>query len=162
MNWTSVGGLGKIAFDASRKRAPLESSRSSGRSLTGIANAKVAASRKCKPGPRRAVGKLVRTDDGTGTYQSDGGQHSTFLLHSENDPSWKQYSRVRHVFITIVINIFNALDSAIHQRLCMSYCFYCPHFLCPPPPPLAPPPSHTHTHTHTNLHVWPFNKYFHS
>jgi len=88
--------LGKIAFDASRKRPPVESGRSSGRSIAGITNAKVAASRKCKQGPRRAVGKLVRTDDGTGMYQSDGGQHSTFLLHTENDPSWKQYSRVRH------------------------------------------------------------------
>ena len=133
LKFCSIVFVGKIAFDGSRKRAAAESSRSSGRSgISGIANAKVAASRKCKPvGGRRAVGKLVRTDDGTGIYPSDRGQHSTFLLHTENDPSWKQYSRVRHVFITIDI-----IDLTIHQRLFMSYCFLSPFFhvaTCQPP-----------------------------
>ena len=44
--------------------------------------------------PKRAVAKLVRTvseDDGGAVYA---GPPDTFLLHAENETSWRQYSRV--------------------------------------------------------------------
>lgn len=51
---------------------------------------------KSPKSPKRAVAKLVRTaseDDGTAVYPA---HSSAFLLHTENDTSWRQYSRVGH------------------------------------------------------------------
>ena len=51
--------------------------------------------RSPKPG-KRTVAKLVRTaseDDGAAVYPSPA-HSSAFLLQTENDPSWRQYSRV--------------------------------------------------------------------
>lgn len=58
----------------------------------------VASSRGAKSpkSPKRAVAKLVRTaseDDGAAVYPSPA-HSSAFLLHTENDTSWRQYSRV--------------------------------------------------------------------
>lgn len=79
----------------------------SARNLRGTRVVKVASSSagaggrgaKSPKSPKRAVAKLVRTtseDDGTAVYPSPA-HSSAFLLHTENDTSWRQYSRVRNI-----------------------------------------------------------------
>ena len=79
----------------------------SARNLRGTKIVKVAPSSsvagsrgaKSPKSPKRAVAKLVRTaseDDGAAVYPSPA-HSSAFLLHTENDTSWRQYSRVGYV-----------------------------------------------------------------
>ena len=89
------------AGNALRKR-PIESAqgRASAQNRNALVkNSRATPSAKKVKSPRRAVGKLVRTasveDDGTGIYPSPA-HSAAFLLHTENDPSWRQYTRVTH------------------------------------------------------------------
>ena len=100
-----IGKNQQLSSNASKKRGTSPGSGAGGvdstRNLRGTRIVKVnpgsvSGSRGAKLPPKRAVAKLVRTaseDDGAAVYPSPA--HSgAFLLHTENDTSWRQYSRV--------------------------------------------------------------------
>ena len=67
-----------------------------GTKIVKVNSGSVSGSRGTKLPPKRAVAKLVRTaseDDGAAVYPSPA-HSAAFLLHTENDTSWTQYSRV--------------------------------------------------------------------
>jgi hypothetical protein len=86
---TSPGGGGGGGVDSTRNLRGTRIVKVNPGSVSG-------GSRGSKLPPKRAVAKLVRTaseDDGAAVYPSPA--HSgAFLLHTENDTSWRQYSRV--------------------------------------------------------------------
>lgn len=99
---TVIGKNQVMSNNASKKRgtSPGSGAVDSSRNLRStkivkVASGPVSVRGKSPKSPKRAVAKLVRTaseDDGAAVYPAHG---SSFLLHTENDTSWRQYSRVR-------------------------------------------------------------------
>lgn len=89
---------GRGVSPANSKRRPQQQPVETARNLRGTKVVNKTGSRSAvkspSKSPKRAVGKLVRTvseDDGGAVYSGPG---DTFLLHTENETSWRQYSRV--------------------------------------------------------------------
>ncbi|XP_032788806.1 uncharacterized protein LOC116926122 isoform X1 [Daphnia magna] len=80
---------------------------------------------KSPKSPKRAVAKLVRTaseDDGTAVYPA---HSSAFLLHTENDTSWRQYSRGRRRSLStgdlsVTAEMSVEIDSSPDRSTCFS------------------------------------------
>ncbi|XP_046656104.1 uncharacterized protein LOC124349488 isoform X2 [Daphnia pulicaria] len=127
----------QLSSNASKKRGTSPGGGGGGvdstRNLRGTRIVKVnpgsvsGGSRGSKLPPKRAVAKLVRTaseDDGAAVYPSPA--HSgAFLLHTENDTSWRQYSRGRRRSLStgdlsVTAEMSVEIDSSPDRSTCFS------------------------------------------
>ena len=108
-----------------KKRGVSPAAVDSARNLRGTRIVKVASTSSAAGGrgtkspksPKRAVAKLVRTaseDDGTVVYPSPA-HSAAFLLHSENETSWRQYSA--RVCIPVVCPFLFRLGDTVHLHV---------------------------------------------